>query len=67
MIYIIIAILFLSSCAAVHEPLPGLCYTDTEGTYLCVPEIEEIDPIYIDPIPNDELLPWDIKTEEEVA
>ncbi len=27
-------ILFITSCA-VHEPLPGLCYTDKTGTYLC--------------------------------
>ena len=54
MIYIIIAILFLSSCTVVHEPLPGLCYTDEIGTYTCI-RIEDLDPIYLDPIPNKEL------------
>ena len=34
------------------EPLPGLCYTDKTGTYICDP-IEEADPIYIDPIPKE--------------
>ena len=24
----------MTACA-VHEPLPGLCYTDKTGTYLC--------------------------------
>ncbi len=27
-------ILFMTACA-VYEPLPGLCYTDKTGTYLC--------------------------------
>jgi len=28
-------ILSLAACA-VYEPLPGLCYTDKTGTYICV-------------------------------
>ncbi len=33
----------LSSCGS-WEILPGLCYTDKEGTTLCPPEIEELPP-----------------------
>ena len=41
----ILTILFLtislSACGS-WEVLPGLCYTDKEGTFLCPPDIEEI-------------------------
>ena len=33
-IVLICLLLFLFSCSAL-EVLPGLCYTDEEGTYLC--------------------------------
>ena len=42
---VIVLILILASCS-VHKPLPGLCYTDKTGTYLCS------DPETIDPIPE---------------
>ena len=35
----IILLLFLQTCSAL-EVLPGLCYTDKEGTYLCEEENE---------------------------
>ena len=31
---LILLLLFLQSCSVMH-PLPGLCYTDKSGTYLC--------------------------------
>lgn len=53
---LILLILFMEGCAVVHEPLPGLCYDDKTGTYLCPGLCESelcIDPTrYIDPIPN---------------
>ncbi len=39
---IIALVMLLTSCAA-EIILPGLCYTDKEGTFLC-PEIEKIKP-----------------------
>ena len=33
-IVLICLLLFLFSCS-IHKPLPGLCYTDKDGTYLC--------------------------------
>ena len=30
----LLLILLLTSCS-VHQPLPGLCYTDKTGTYIC--------------------------------
>jgi hypothetical protein len=51
---IIISILLLSSCAA-EIILPGLCYSDRTGTFIC-PEIENIKP----PISPEPLPPTDI-------
>jgi len=34
---IILLILLLTSCS-VYQPLEGLCYTDTKGTYICPKE-----------------------------
>jgi len=33
-VILLFTIIFMTACA-VHEPLPGLCYTDKTGTYLC--------------------------------
>ena len=37
----LILTIIATACAIVYEPLPGLCYTDKDGTYLC-PEEEEL-------------------------
>ena len=44
--------IIINGCAA-KEILPGLCYKDKEGTFLC-PEIEKEkkEPIYLEPIRN---------------
>ena len=34
---LIVIVILLSSCAAL-EVLPGLCYTDKTGTYICPEE-----------------------------
>lgn len=43
----VLTILFLaislSACGS-WEILPGLCYNDKDGTYLCPPELEELPP-----------------------
>ena len=44
-LYVVIVLIFLLAACAPLEILPGLCYTDKNGTYLC-PEV--IDP----PIPE---------------
>lgn len=45
----LVIISFIISGCATEIILPGLCYTDKTGTFLC-PEIDEIkDPIHIDP------------------
>lgn len=33
-IILLFTVIFMTACA-VYEPLPGLCYTDKTGTYLC--------------------------------
>ena len=43
-IVLIAVLLFLFSCSAV-EILPGLCYTDKDGTYLCPTEETTTDDI----------------------
>ena len=43
----------LTSCSTI-ELLDGLCYNDRDGTFLCPPEQEEIEPTpQGDPIRND--------------
>ena len=44
--FVLLAIIPIFGCSAI-EILPGLCYTDKTGTYLC-PEEENL---YIDPVP----------------
>ena len=34
-VFVLLAIVPIFGCA-VYEPLPGLCYTDKTGTYICV-------------------------------
>jgi len=50
----IVMLVGLSSCS-VHEPLPGLCYTEKTGSYMCnedkspyvgEQDMEELQPIY---------------------
>tara|TARA_B100001105_G_C22373628_1_gene436218 strand:- start:1355 stop:1513 length:159 start_codon:yes stop_codon:yes gene_type:complete len=36
---IVFTIIFMTACA-VYQPIPGLCYTDKTGTYLCPEEVE---------------------------
>ncbi len=36
-----LALLLLLTSCAVYEPLPGLCYTDKTGTYICEKEEPE--------------------------
>jgi hypothetical protein len=56
--------LFLSSCG-VHEPLPGLCYTDKTGTYLCPHSCEEDIDLYSSAIVSCEWSPpSEIKKDE---
>ena len=43
LVWLIGAVIFyflLFSCS-VHQPLPGLCYTDKTGTYICPEDIPE--------------------------
>jgi len=37
---ILILLMFGLPGCAVYEPIPGLCYTDKTGTYLCPEEAE---------------------------
>jgi hypothetical protein len=37
---LLIILLLLQGCS-IHNPLPGLCYTDKTGTYLCPNEGED--------------------------
>ncbi len=34
-------ILFITACTSTIEILPGLCYNDRDGTYICPKEYEE--------------------------
>ena len=55
-----LSMIIINGCAA-KEILPGLCYKDKEGTFLC-PEIEKEkkEPIYLEPIRNqyEHCEPW---------
>ena len=42
---IILFLLFFTGCAP-FEPVPGLCYTDKTGTYICLKEEKEECPNY---------------------
>jgi hypothetical protein len=46
LVFILLAIVPIFGCSAI-EVLPGLCYTDKTGTYICLEEKK----LYIDPIP----------------
>ena len=39
----LLILLLLVGCAP-FEPIPGLCYTDKTGTYLCMEEEEKEEP-----------------------
>ena len=40
---LLIILLLLQGCS-IHNPLPGLCYTDKTGTYLCPEEYPDEEP-----------------------
>jgi len=52
-------LIFLVSCSHV-ELLPGLCYTDKEGSFLCDELEPKKEPIILDPIKEEELDSCDI-------
>jgi hypothetical protein len=37
---LVLMLLIITGCQ-VHNPLPGLCYTDKTGTYICLNEDED--------------------------
>ena len=52
---LVVLAMFLVMGCKVHEPLEGLCYTDTRGTYLCM-ENDELTPNIIRELEENPLL-----------